>query len=402
MAACSRNTALLVISLTLLAAAQSDTVAVREALDLNGLTNVAVSEVATVEGGRVVSLDLRNRSIAELPPSLSDLDALQELFLAHNPIGELPGFIQWLLELRVLDVADMGVTEIPGWIRRLTNLQRLSLADNELTTLPEEIVELTPEEGVDLSGNDMQDLPQETEEWVDQYSVVPTESDATSESSAAAQEPVADTGVAGETATHDGAVFAETDETTAEPMSDTAAGGEATGTGEQSTTTQDEGISISEPTGESSTTEATPSESDTEQTSDSADTSNEALLVETQTDTSAGSSEPMASTVDEGSTEEPGPQAEETTMEEGSTSDSQTTQEPEAAAELYPTAVAQRLNRGRAVASANQHHSVRIYDLMGRSAVSARYGSAGTWATGQRIVHTTGAAAQTFKGITIR
>jgi Leucine-rich repeat (LRR) protein len=72
------------------------------------------------ENGRLISLELSDLALSQLPPEIWLLINLQELRLGNNQLSQLP--------------AEVG---------RLTHLQELYLGNNQLSQLPAELWQLT-------------------------------------------------------------------------------------------------------------------------------------------------------------------------------------------------------------------------------------------------------------------
>ena len=80
---------------------------VRTILDKCGLKDVSVTDVAKIEEGRVVSLNLNNKDVSKdgfstLPPEIGQLTALRLLSCKDNTITSLPPEIGILHFLRNL------------------------------------------------------------------------------------------------------------------------------------------------------------------------------------------------------------------------------------------------------------------------------------------------------------
>ena len=127
-----------------------DAKAVRIILDSNELTNVKVSDVAVVEGGRVVGLYLQELGVEEIPdypPTLTLLDQLKTLHLygnrdLHLPLlKKLPYKINECVHLEELLVQHNDLGTLPPTFAQVPNLKTLSLADNHLSNLPPAIAE---------------------------------------------------------------------------------------------------------------------------------------------------------------------------------------------------------------------------------------------------------------------
>ena len=117
---------------------------VRVILDVNGLDKVAVSDVAVVEGGRIVELYLQELGvevIPDYPPTLAWLDQLRTLHLYGNRklklplLRGLPDGIAKCVHLEEILLQHNDVGTLPDALVKLPSLKTLSLADNHLQKL---------------------------------------------------------------------------------------------------------------------------------------------------------------------------------------------------------------------------------------------------------------------------
>lgn len=133
---------------------------------------------------KAIKLDLRDKSLEELPSQIGYLTNLRELYLSNNWLKSLPSELNQLSKLEVLDlgknrfsafpieilglkklrVLNLGfnpVRGLPNEISQLVNLEELNLAYNELATLPREIGYLKKLQYLDLTGSSISFLPPE-------------------------------------------------------------------------------------------------------------------------------------------------------------------------------------------------------------------------------------------------
>jgi Leucine-rich repeat (LRR) protein len=131
---------------------------VKTILEKCGLNNKAVADVAVLENGRVVSLDLSNKDVAKdgiklIPSEIGQLTSLRILICKNNNISLIPVEIANCSQLVKLDLNSNVITELPLEIGRLTNLTDLDLRYNLIGELPYTIGNLKQLEILRLWGN---------------------------------------------------------------------------------------------------------------------------------------------------------------------------------------------------------------------------------------------------------
>ena len=116
--------------------------------------------------GRLVSLSTGEDrygsfgyQLRTLPPSLGDLDALEELDLHTNRIAALPDTLGALSRLRVLRVQQNALEGLPAAIGSLAALEELSLGENAITELPPAVGSLAALEELHVNDNPLSRLP---------------------------------------------------------------------------------------------------------------------------------------------------------------------------------------------------------------------------------------------------
>jgi internalin A len=128
------------------------------------VTDGSIKALARIEEARrseATVLDLSELSLTELPESIGQLTALQELSLRGNKLTELPESIGQLIALQSLYLDNNKLTELPESIGQLTALQSLYLSGNKLAELPESFGNLKGLEELYLHGNGALGLPLE-------------------------------------------------------------------------------------------------------------------------------------------------------------------------------------------------------------------------------------------------
>ncbi|MBV4457145.1 hypothetical protein KVG96_04165 [Pseudomonas sp. COR58] len=107
--------------------------------------------------GKLVSLNLPDCLITLSPQTalaLAQMDRLQHLELSDNPLALTPDIHQ-MPHLLSVQLDNCGLTELPAGLLQLKDPEAVGLTDNAITELPEDLLELPPEiaESIDLRGN---------------------------------------------------------------------------------------------------------------------------------------------------------------------------------------------------------------------------------------------------------
>ena len=118
----------------------------------------ALAAIAAAAASGATSLDLSNRGLRALPPSVCDLAALETLNLAGNALEDLPPELERLTALRTLFFLGNRFTHIPRVVGRLPRLFMLSFKSNKLAAIAEDA--LPPSLGwLILTDNRLESLP---------------------------------------------------------------------------------------------------------------------------------------------------------------------------------------------------------------------------------------------------
>ncbi len=130
--------------------------------NINGTANDVTSSWygVTVEGGRVISIDLsQNNLIGFIPSEIENISNLKELKLFDNKIESIPAEIGNLDQLQILILTKNNLASVPPEIGNLSSLGILSLAVNNLRNIPAEIGNLELINDLSLSSNPLESLP---------------------------------------------------------------------------------------------------------------------------------------------------------------------------------------------------------------------------------------------------
>jgi len=162
------------VALLALTASAQDTAAVSDAVSDDagvvqsiltkcGLT-LAVSDVATLEDGKVVSLDLKNRDISQdgitfIPPDIGKLTELRVFICSGNIIDSIPAEIASCSKLQKLDFSSNHLKVLPGFLGSLKSLTHLDVRHNLIETVAPEIAQCSSLFLLQLTGNKITELP---------------------------------------------------------------------------------------------------------------------------------------------------------------------------------------------------------------------------------------------------
>lgn len=121
-----------------------DVTTVRDILEKCGMSGITVEDVAVIEDGQVVSLNLNNKDISKdgisvLPPDIGKLASLREFSCTDNVIETLPAEIGSCVSLQKINCSSNRIAAIPPEIGNLTNLTHLDVRHNSISVVPAEI-----------------------------------------------------------------------------------------------------------------------------------------------------------------------------------------------------------------------------------------------------------------------
>ncbi|MFZ4557596.1 MAG: COR domain-containing protein [Pseudanabaena sp.] len=107
----------------------------------------------------MTKLDLSKRGIKTIPPEISQLPNLQNLFLYDNQITDLPCEIFKLSNLKKLNLSGNRISSIPSDIGNLIELTSLYLNRNQIEEIPNLIANLINLTTLNLSSNQIKEIP---------------------------------------------------------------------------------------------------------------------------------------------------------------------------------------------------------------------------------------------------
>ncbi len=88
-------------------------------------------------------LNLSKKELGTLPPTIQNLESVEELTLQYNSLTSLPKEMGGLKNLRILNVFGNPIGELPEEFKNLKKLEVLLLGRTEIQTVPRFLPELT-------------------------------------------------------------------------------------------------------------------------------------------------------------------------------------------------------------------------------------------------------------------
>jgi len=110
----------------------------------------------------LVSLDLSNNEITNLPDGLGDLASLRELSLVGNQLTSLPRSLctgSLTSSLKLLNLSENKIILLPNYFCNLRQLVTLNVSKNQLKLLPPSLGKLASLKHLHASGNNLRVLP---------------------------------------------------------------------------------------------------------------------------------------------------------------------------------------------------------------------------------------------------
>lgn len=127
-------------------------------VDTLGNTYKLATEIAQLDS-TITALDLRDRSLAELPEVVCKYTQLQVLLLGKNRLSALPDRFGDLKNLKILYLNNNLLTKLPENFSSMTALQTLMLDGNKLAALPDDFGNLKNLEDLSLYNNQITRIP---------------------------------------------------------------------------------------------------------------------------------------------------------------------------------------------------------------------------------------------------
>lgn len=107
----------------------------------------------------IQKLDVRQKSLTEIPPNINTLKALTDLNGSYNQIKTIPPSLGQVKTLKILNLANNKLDELPQELTDLVNLIELNLSINKIKLLPRGFGSYKALRLLDLSHNMLEELP---------------------------------------------------------------------------------------------------------------------------------------------------------------------------------------------------------------------------------------------------
>ncbi len=139
---------------------ECDSLAVRTILDQNGLENLSVKSVITLDPqtSRINRLHLQGKKLKKLTKDIGSLSALKHLDISNNDIMMIPNEIGYLNSLLEMYADSNDLVTLPYEIGYCDSLQVLSLENNRICEVNRELTRL-PLVTLNLQNNILQKIP---------------------------------------------------------------------------------------------------------------------------------------------------------------------------------------------------------------------------------------------------
>lgn len=121
----------------------------------NPLHHFQLKTLSSMAALRVLHMRNTNRTLENIPPTLDDLDNLQDVDFSYNSLPEVPDFLFKLKSLRKLDLSHNKLTKLTIEEGKWETLETLNVSSNELTALPEQIVRMVKLQRLYASDNQL-------------------------------------------------------------------------------------------------------------------------------------------------------------------------------------------------------------------------------------------------------
>jgi Leucine-rich repeat (LRR) protein len=125
----------------------------------NGTFNAVSGNISNLKN--LVTLNLFNLPVTQLPKSIGSLSNLYSLNLEEMPLAELPEEVGNLGELRIILLQKTSIQKLPSSIAKLAKLESLSVLSSNFTVFPTDFLEMKKLISLNFTGNKIDNIPAE-------------------------------------------------------------------------------------------------------------------------------------------------------------------------------------------------------------------------------------------------
>lgn len=125
-------------------------------LSNNPLTHFQLKQLPSMTQLRVLHMRNTGRNINNIPPTLDNMDNLQDVDLAMNDLTIVPDALLNLKNLRKLDLSENRIGKLDPFADGVwERLETLNLSRNKLKALPDSLVKLTKLKRLYINQNEL-------------------------------------------------------------------------------------------------------------------------------------------------------------------------------------------------------------------------------------------------------
>lgn len=124
-------------------------------LSNNPLHHFQLKQLPSMTALRVLHMRCTHRTLDNIPPTLDDLDNLQDVDFSFNDLPAVPDCLYKLKNLRKLDISNNQIKKIDPGDTAWDKLETLNISSNQLTALPEQLVRMVKLQRLYASDNQL-------------------------------------------------------------------------------------------------------------------------------------------------------------------------------------------------------------------------------------------------------
>ncbi len=139
----------------------TDSITLASFLQQQGISLDQWASIIEIANGTIQKVNLSNRAITSLHPSIRHCEFIEFLNLSFNPLEDLPAEIAQLPRLWHINISHINIDTIPGVIEAMPTLITLKASGNGLRSLPASMAHKTSIKHLILDTNAFVHFPQE-------------------------------------------------------------------------------------------------------------------------------------------------------------------------------------------------------------------------------------------------